>query len=181
VTDEAKPTEDTSDAKAEEPETPAVTPEPKPEGASNEPNDRPRSKEAAATEGDASSDASPSGPGDSADTGDVVFDTLWSRVVAAWDDDKPHGALVEYALRAQKLPELAGKYKAMTQDPEKKERAQKRLDGVVMAATQLLFAMKSPPLPKSNKPLNIVAALGTLAAIIYLVYIVVRSRSGVVP
>jgi hypothetical protein len=111
-------------------------------------------------------------------TDDVVFDTLWSRVIAAWDDDKPHGALVEYAVRAQKLPELAGKYKAMTAIPEKKERAQKRLDGVVMAATQMLMAMKSPPLPKSNKPLNVIVGLIAAALFVYVAYKIAMSHGA---
>ena len=111
-------------------------------------------------------------------TGDIVFDTLWARVLEAWDDDKPHGALVQYALKSQKLPELAGKYKSMTHDPEKKARAQKRLDGVVMAATQLLFAMKSPPLPKSNKTLNVIAVLMAISAMAFLAYRLIASKRG---
>ena len=40
----------------------------------------------------------------------AILDALWARVLEAWDDDKPHHALLEYALRAQKLPEVAGRY-----------------------------------------------------------------------
>ncbi len=111
-------------------------------------------------------------------TGDIVFDTLWARVLSAWDDDKPHGALVQYAVKNHKLPELAGKYKSLTTDPDKKVRAQKRLDGVVMAATQLLFAMKSPPLPKSNKTINIIAVLMAISAIAFLAYRLIASKSS---
>jgi hypothetical protein len=115
---------------------------------------------------------------DDAETGDLVFDTMWSRVLEAWDDDKPHGVIVEYAVRMQKLPELAGKYKALTNDPEKKARAQKRLDGVVMAATHLLMSMKTPPPPKSNKLVNLVAAIVAVALVSYLAYKMIVFRGG---
>ena len=75
-----------------------------------------------------------------------ILEALWARVVEAWDDDKPHHALLEYALRAQKLPEVAGRYRALKDsDPERAPRAQKKLDGIVIAATQMMMAMKSPP------------------------------------
>jgi hypothetical protein len=80
------------------------------------------------------------------DAGEAVLESLWSRVLEAWDDDKPHHALLEYALRAQKLPEVAGRYRAIKEkDAAKAARAQKKLDGIVVAATQMLMAMKSPP------------------------------------
>ena len=80
------------------------------------------------------------------EAGEAILDSLWSRVLEAWDDDKPHHALLEYALRAQKLPEVAGRYRAVKEtEPEKAVRAQKKLDGIVIAATQMLMAMKSPP------------------------------------
>jgi hypothetical protein len=74
-----------------------------------------------------------------------ILDALWSRALEAWDDDKPHQALLEYALREQKLPEVAGRYREIKEkDAEKAARAQKKLDGIVIAATQMLTAMKSP-------------------------------------
>ena len=75
---------------------------------------------------------------------DPILEALWARVVEAWDDDKTHAALLEHALRAQRLPEVAGRYRAMKDDPVKGTRAQKKLDAIVVAATQLLFAMKTP-------------------------------------
>jgi hypothetical protein len=75
-----------------------------------------------------------------------ILDALWGRVLEAWDDDKPHHALLDYALRAQQLPEVAGRYRAIKEkDAEKAARAQKKLDGIVIAATQMMMAMKSPP------------------------------------
>ncbi len=79
---------------------------------------------------------------------DAVLDALWSRVIDAWDDDKPHHALLEYAITQQKLPDIAGRYRSVKEtDPEKAPRAQKKLDGIVIAATHMLMAMKTPPAP----------------------------------
>jgi hypothetical protein len=75
---------------------------------------------------------------------DAVLEALWDRVVAAWDDEKTHAALLEHALRAQALPEVAGRYRSLVGDPERGPTAQKKLDAIVLAATQSLFAMKTP-------------------------------------
>ncbi len=82
------------------------------------------------------------------ETDDLVFETLWGRVMEAWDDDKPHGAVLEYSLRAQRLPDLAGRYRALADDPEKGARAKKKIDGIVVAATQLMLSSKTPKLEK---------------------------------
>jgi hypothetical protein len=166
-----------------ETEDPPVSPD---AGASpaSDPADGNTNAPTAPADGDASAEvtsaAAASAPADEA-TGDLVFDTLWTRVLAAWDDDKPHGALVEYALRTQRLPELAGKYKSLTSDPEKKVRAQKRLDGVVIAATHLLMATKSPPLPKSNKLVNVFAVLLLAVTLAYSAYWMIMSRRNLPP
>lgn len=80
---------------------------------------------------------------------DAIFEALWKRCLEAWDDDKPHVAILEHALRTEKLPDLAGNYRALKDDPEKGARAQKKIDGIVIAATQMLMAMKTPPRTKT--------------------------------
>ncbi len=82
------------------------------------------------------------------ETDDLVFETLWGRVLEAWDEDKPHAAALEYAMRAQRLPELAGRYRKLSEDPEKGARAKKKLDALVLAATQMMLAMKTPRMEK---------------------------------
>jgi hypothetical protein len=77
-------------------------------------------------------------------TGDVVFEALWEKVLSAWDDDKVHASLLEYAITAERLPDAAGRYRSLKDDPEKGERAKKRLDAIVIAATQMLMSMKTP-------------------------------------
>jgi hypothetical protein len=75
---------------------------------------------------------------------DAVFEALWERALEAWGDDKPHAALLEHALRCEKLPDLAGRYRALMEDPDKGARAKKKIDGIVIAATQMLMATKTP-------------------------------------
>jgi hypothetical protein len=80
---------------------------------------------------------------------DAIFEALWKRAIEAWDDDKPHAALLDHALRTEKLPDLAGRYRALKDDPAKGARAQKKIDGIVVAATQMLMATKTPPRTKT--------------------------------
>jgi hypothetical protein len=81
-----------------------------------------------------------------------VLEALWSRVIEAWDDDKPHAALLEHASRAQLLPAIAGRYRALAGDPAKAPIANRQLDAIVQCATVSLLSMKMPrpqgtPLP----------------------------------
>ncbi len=111
------------------------------------------------------------------ETGDLVFETLWSRVLAAWDDDKTHGALIEYALRAQRLPDAAGRYRALSEDPARAAVAKKKLDAIVIAATQMMLAMKSPP-SRGRVPWPITLTALAIAAFIFgiIAYAMARHR-----
>jgi hypothetical protein len=100
---------------------------------------------------------------------DPVLEALWERVLEAWDDDRTHAALIDHALRTQRLPEAAGHYRALSEDGEKGAVARKKLDAIVLAATQMLMAMKTPrpgkvPLPITLSAAGICAALLTALA-----------------
>jgi hypothetical protein len=97
------------------------------------------------------------------DGSDLIFETLWGRVLEAWDDDKTHGALLEYAVRAQMLPDAAGRYRALRDDPAKGVVAKKKLDGIVLAATQMMLSMKTPT--RTKTPLGITLSAAALCAI----------------
>lgn len=103
---------------------------------------------------------------------DEGFDALWEKVMEDWADEKRHAAILTYALSGssstENLPELAGRYRALKDDPEKGELAQKRVDAIVIAATQMLASMKTPPPPKSNKVLTIFTAIASAAVIAWL-------------
>jgi phage terminase large subunit-like protein len=101
---------------------------------------------------------------------DAGFEALWQRVLEDWDDDKPHAALIEFALRTEQLPEAASRYRALKNDPAKAERAQKRLDAIVVAATALMMSMKTPPRTKVPLPITLSAFGIFLFALCFVVY-----------
>ena len=78
------------------------------------------------------------------DSPDAIFEALWKRVLEAWDDDKTHSAALSYALEHERLPDIAGRYRKLVDDPDKGPRAKKKIDGIVVAATQMLMATKTP-------------------------------------
>jgi hypothetical protein len=88
---------------------------------------------------------------------DPLLDVLWARVLEGWGDDRTHAALLEHALRVQALPEIAGRYRALADDPEKGEAAKKKLDKIVVAATQVLLSMKTPKPGKVPLPITLTA------------------------
>jgi hypothetical protein len=75
---------------------------------------------------------------------DATFEALWKRVLDDWDDDRPHAALLEHAVRTAMLPELAGRYRALSADAKRGERAKKKMEAVVIAATHMLVSQKTP-------------------------------------
>lgn len=91
------------------------------------------------------------------DANDPALDALWKRVLEAWDDDAAHTALLDYAVRARWLPEIAGRYRALANDPDKGQAAKRRLDGIVNAATQMLLSMKTPKPGKIPLPITLSA------------------------
>ena len=105
---------------------------------------------------------------------DEGFDALWAKVTGDWPDEKRHAAILAYALQTENLPELAGRYRALKDDPEKGEIAQKRIDAIVVAATQILASMKTPPPPKSNKVLTFATAILCAVMVSWLAWTVFR-------
>ncbi len=101
---------------------------------------------------------------------DAVFEALWKRVEGAWDDDKPHAALLEHAIKSEKLPDLAGRYRALQEDPDKGARAKKKIDGIVIAATHMLMATKTPTRTKTPWQWSAAAALTFAVVCAWLFY-----------
>jgi len=108
-----------------------------------------------------------SAPGRDLDDGpaDAVLDALWKRVLDAWDDDRTHAALLDHALRAERLPDIAGRYRALADDPDKGPVAKKKLDGIVLAATQMLMSMRTPKPGKVPLPITL-SAFGICALLL---------------
>jgi hypothetical protein len=101
---------------------------------------------------------------------DPVLDALWKRVLEAWDDDRAHAALLEHAIHTQALPQIAGNYRQLVDDPERGARAKKKLDGIVLAATQMLMSMKTPPPGKTPLPITLSAVGVSVALLGWLAY-----------
>jgi hypothetical protein len=113
-------------------------------------------------------------PAQRADSADPGLEALWQRVLDTWDDDKTHAAALEYALRTEQLPVIAGRYRALKDDPEKGERAKRRLDAIVIAATQLMMSMKTPRNTKVPLPLTLSAVGIFLFALVAVAYMVLH-------
>lgn len=108
---------------------------------------------------------------------DPIFEALWERTEQAWDDEKCHAACLEHALREKMLPELAGRYRAVRDDPKYAEVAQKRIDAILNAATQMLFTMKTPRPTKTPGWMWWSALLTCAVMLMYLAYAVL-ARHG---
>jgi hypothetical protein len=111
------------------------------------------------------------------DDTDAIFETLWDRIDAAWDDEKTHAALLEYALRTEMLPQLAGRYrKVKDASPERAERAQKKIDGIIVALTHVMMSQKSPLPQKVPWQLTLSVGLACMLALLYLARIMLFVR-----
>ncbi len=104
------------------------------------------------------------------DKDDPILEAMWTSVLADWSDDKKHAALLDYALRNEKLPILAGNYRALQDDPDKAAVSKKKLDAIVVAATQMLMSMKTPKPTRHPAWLNATAGVIALILIGWIVY-----------
>ncbi|HSO35601.1 MAG TPA: hypothetical protein VLT33_23895 [Labilithrix sp.] len=107
---------------------------------------------------------------------DAIMEALWKRVLEAWDDDKPHQAALTYALQTERLPDIAGRYRKLLDDPEKGPRAKKKIDGIVVAATQLLMATKTPPREKIPWQWTASVAVAFVLVVSFLAYKILLHR-----
>lgn len=98
---------------------------------------------------------------------DALFEALWKRVLESWDEDKPHVAILEHAMRSEMLPELAGRYRAEKDVPGHEERAKKKLDGIVIAATHMLMATKTEKPQKTPWQLTVSVAIVCVVVLVY--------------
>jgi hypothetical protein len=106
-------------------------------------------------------------PPDDDKSPDALFEALWGRCLDSWDDDKPHHALLDHALQTQRLPDLAGRYRKIKEtEPDKAERAEKKINGIVVAATQMLMAQKTPA--RTKTPLSWTISAAVICAIVCL-------------
>jgi hypothetical protein len=113
---------------------------------------------------------------ESEESTDALFEALWSKATEDWDNDKPHQALLQHALDKQMLPELAGRYRKLQDDPEKGARAKKKIDGIIVAATQMMMATKTPLPTKTPWSWTLSAVLLFGIVIAFLFYKLILGR-----
>jgi hypothetical protein len=105
---------------------------------------------------------------------DALFEALWKRVLDSWDEDKPHAAILDHAVRSEMLPELAGRYRAHKEVPGHEERAKKKLDALIVAATQMLMATKTEKAEKAPWQLTVGVALVCIVVLVWLAFKVLK-------
>jgi len=78
---------------------------------------------------------------------DAVFEALWKSVLDHWQDERAHGAFLEYCQTSEKLAEAAARYRGMKGDRERSAVAEKRLAGIAIVALAQLHASRSKAAP----------------------------------
>jgi hypothetical protein len=75
---------------------------------------------------------------------DAAFEALWKSVLDRWQDERAHGAFLEYCQATDQLAEAATRYRGMKGDCERSAVADKRLAGIAIVALAKLHATRSP-------------------------------------
>jgi len=103
---------------------------------------------------------------------DAAFEALWKSVLDRWEDERTHGAFLEYCQATDQLAEAAARYRGMKGDRERSAVAEKRLSGIAIVALAKLHATRSSPAHsgRSAFALILAAAFG-LAAFGLLAYL----------
>src|SRR6188768_1530098 len=103
---------------------------------------------------------------------DAVFEALWKSVLDRWQDERAHGAFLEYCQTSEKLPEAAARYRGMKGDRDRSAVAEKRLAGIAVIALAQLHATRSRAAPPVRRIGNLIlAGCFALAAIGLLAYL----------
>lgn len=65
---------------------------------------------------------------------DPALESLWSQVLQDWENERVHGAFLQYCQQTQALPEAAARYKQQVLHEERGAAAEKRLQAVALVA-----------------------------------------------
>jgi hypothetical protein len=101
------------------------------------------------------------------DTGDPIFEACWTHVDAAWEDEGAHAAMLDRAIAASKLPELAGRYAKYAGSVTRGEFATKRVTAITLAAVSMLEATRSPKYQRPPWPIVASAIVIFVCALIF--------------
>jgi hypothetical protein len=104
---------------------------------------------------------------------DAAFEALWKSVLDRWDDERVHGAFLDYCQISDQLAEAAARYRGMKGDRDRSAVAEKRLAGIAVVALAKLHATRSPaPRPGRSVGSLILAGCFGLAAVGLLAYLI---------
>ena len=103
---------------------------------------------------------------------DNAFEALWKSVLDRWQDERTHGAFLEYCQTTDQLAEAAARYRGMKGDRDRSAVAEKRLAGIAIVALAKLHATRSPA-PRSGRRIGnwLLAACFALATAGLLAYL----------
>lgn len=104
---------------------------------------------------------------------DAAFEALWKSVLDRWDDERAHGAFIEYCQATDQLAEAAARYRGMKGDRDRSVIAEKRLAAITIIALAKMHASRTPP-TRSGRRVGglILAGLFGLAAAGLLAYLI---------
>ncbi len=102
---------------------------------------------------------------------DPAFEALWKSVLDRWDEDRAHGAFLDYCGATDQLAEAAARYRGMKGDRDRSTVAEKRLAGIAIVALAKLEATRSPAPPRRRIGNLILAAAFGLAAVALVAYL----------
>src|SRR6478752_5455097 len=104
---------------------------------------------------------------------DAAFEALWKSVLDRWEDERTHGAFLEYCQSTDQLAEAAARYRGMKGDRDRSLLAEKRLAAIAIVALAKLHATRSPMAgPGRRVGSLILASCFALAAVGLLAYLI---------
>ena len=103
---------------------------------------------------------------------DAAFEALWKSVLDHWDEERAHGAFLEYSGATDQLAEAAARYRGMKGDRARSQVADRRLASIAVVALAKLEATRSKVPPAGRRVGSLVLlvglALATLGVLAYL-------------
>jgi hypothetical protein len=104
---------------------------------------------------------------------DAGFEALWKSVLDRWEDERTHGAFLEYCRSTDQLAEAAARYRGMKGDRDRSAVAEKRLAGIAIVALAKLHSTRSPLARPGRRVFALLLAAGFgLAAFGLLAYLI---------
>ncbi|HEX7671670.1 MAG TPA: hypothetical protein VF395_18885 [Polyangiaceae bacterium] len=102
---------------------------------------------------------------------DPALEALWKRVLDEWEDDRAHGAFMEYCQKNDDLLEGAVRYRGMSGDHVRGESAERRLKAIALLAIAGLESQRTPEKPGVSDVTRIVLVVFFIAATVALAFV----------